>query len=306
MLKVTLRRLEVFVAILDAGSFAAAAQRLEIAQPSVSAHVRALEQAVGGSLFERRPGRAPELTPLGRSIAAHARDMVAEATVLGDCIINSRPAVDRVIFSCQRSLANYALKTHLAEFALGHPEIQLVIRIGKQEEVVSDVRDGSADIGCFLGNEELRGLAAEVVGHQRLLLVCAPHHPLAGKHRVRPAELGRHGFVGPPPLSLFGRALAKLLASTGLHEIEVVAQATEYQFLRELVRAGVGISCSPELSVAEDVASGYLAAIDFAAPELLLEVRQVVAPRRARTRAAEQLERFLAERRHATRMFAAA
>src|SRR5690606_1860791 len=71
MLNVTLRRMEVFVAIVDEGSFAAAADRFGIAQPSVSAHIRALERDVGGEVFARRRGRRPVLTELGRSVLSH-------------------------------------------------------------------------------------------------------------------------------------------------------------------------------------------------------------------------------------------
>lgn len=54
-MNVTLRRLEVFVAVTDTGSFSRAANRLNIAQPSVSAHIRGLEREVGGPVFTRRP-----------------------------------------------------------------------------------------------------------------------------------------------------------------------------------------------------------------------------------------------------------
>ncbi len=57
-MNVTLRRLEVFVAVTDTGSFSRAANRLNIAQPSVSAHIRGLEREVGGAVFDA-PARQP-------------------------------------------------------------------------------------------------------------------------------------------------------------------------------------------------------------------------------------------------------
>jgi len=68
----TLRQLEVLVTIVDRGSFAAAADHFGIAQPSVSAHVRAIERHTGGPVFERTRGRRATLTALGRSVVAHA------------------------------------------------------------------------------------------------------------------------------------------------------------------------------------------------------------------------------------------
>ncbi|WP_156936652.1 LysR family transcriptional regulator [Chelativorans sp. J32] len=294
MLNVTLRRMEVFVAIVDEGSFAAAADRFGIAQPSISAHIRALERMVGGDVFERRRGRKPVLTDLGRSILLHARELLAEADDMRADVVKLRNATGhRVVLSCQRSLANYALKQQITGFALSHPEVQLVVRIGKQEDVIDEVRDGIADVGCFLSNEETRGLRSDVIGFEKLVLVASPTHPLAGRKRIKPREIERYDFVGPPPSSRFGRAVSKLLASAGIGEVKVAAQATEYHFLREFVAAGVGISCSLARSVEADVARGLLTILDFDGPELTFQIRQIASLRRQLSSGADQLMEFL-------------
>jgi DNA-binding transcriptional LysR family regulator len=291
----TLRQLEVLVTIVDRGSFAAAADHFGIAQPSVSAHVRAIERHTGGPVFERTRGRRATLTALGRSVVAHAREMIDTATDLGNDVLSSREtAGERVVFACQRSLANFVLAKPMSAFALARPATHLVVRVGKQEDVVTDVKDGVADVGCYLANDEQRGLASEVIGRQRLILVAASGHPLA-RRRVRPADLARHGFVGPPPTSMFGRAVAKLLAGAGVPGVRTVAQATEYQFLRELVAAGVGVSCSAARSVATDVAQGLLVPLDFAGPELWLDIRLVTARHRRITTPTLDLCQFLRE-----------
>jgi DNA-binding transcriptional LysR family regulator len=81
----------------------------------------------------------------------------------------------------------------------------------------------------------------------------------------------------------------------GIREVKIVAQATEYQFLRELVAAGVGLSCSPEKSVHPDVARGVLVPIDFDGPALLFQIRQITSPQRPLSEAATALTRFLRE-----------
>lgn len=291
---VTLRRLEVFLAIVETGSFAAASDRLEIAQPSVSAHIRAIERDVGGLVFNRRRGGKPVLTEIGRSVLAHAREMIAEARDLRAEVLNLRAAHGRrVVFSCQRSLANFIFKEQITAFARAHSDIQMVIRIGTQEEVMADVRHGLSDVGCYLGNEEVRGLKSKVIGHHRLVLVAAPGHPLAGKPHVKASEVLRYGFVGPPPSSLFGRTVSRLLAGVGISGIKIVAQATEYQFLRELVAAGVGLACSPEKNVEPDLMAGSLVRLDLDAPGLIVDIRQIPSPLNAESEPAVALMDFL-------------
>jgi DNA-binding transcriptional LysR family regulator len=289
----TLRQLEVLVAIVDRGSFAAAADHFGLAQPSISGHVRAIERHTGGAVFERTRGRRAVLTPLGRSVVAHAREMIDTATDLGNDVLSNRTtAGERVVFACQRSLANFLLAKPISAFALARPASHLVVRVGKQEDVVADVREGAADVGCYLSNDERRGLTSEVIGRQRLILVAAPGHPLAGR-RVRPSDLARHAFVGPPPTSMFGRAVAKLLAGAGVPGVRTVAQTTEYQFLRELVAAGIGVSCSAARSVEADVAKGLLVPLDFAGPDLWLDIRIVTAVHRRLAMPALDLCQFL-------------
>jgi DNA-binding transcriptional LysR family regulator len=294
MFNVTLRRMEVLVAVVEEGSFAAAADRFGIAQPSVSAHIMAIEKEIGGQVFIRRRGRKPLLTEIGRSVLQHARELLAEADDMRADVVKIRGETGpQVVLSCQRSLSNYVLRKNITDFALARPDIQLVLRIGKQEDVFSEVRDGVADVGCFLGNEDLRGVRAEVIGRERLVLIAAPNHPLAQRKRIKPKDVARYDFVGPPPSSLFGRGVSKLLASAGISHIKVAAQATEYQFLREFVVAGVGIACSLERSVAADIELGRLAKLDFAGDDLHFDVRQIASLRRPLSKQAADLMDYL-------------
>lgn len=73
----------------------------------------------------------------------------------------------------------------------------------------------------------------------------------------------------------------------------MAAQATEYQFLREFVAAGVGISCSPIRSVEADVARGLLAVLDFDGPELTFQIRQIASLRRLPSPSTTLLMEFL-------------
>ncbi|MHB2263748.1 LysR family transcriptional regulator [Aliihoeflea sp. PC F10.4] len=281
MYNLTLRRMEILVAVVEEGSFAAAADRFGIAQPSVSAHILAIEKEIGGQLFLRRRGRKPTLTEIGLTVLQHARELLAEADDMRADVVKIRSETgQQVILSCQRSLANFVLRKEITDFALSRPDIQLVLRIGKQEDVFNEIRDGIADVGCFLGNEDPRGVRSEVIGREKLVLISAPNHLLARRKRINSEDIARQDFVGPPPSSLFGRGVSRLLAGAGVHHVKIAAQATEYQFLREFVVAGVGIACSLERSVAADIDRGLVTKLDFASDKLYFDIRQIVSMRR--------------------------
>ena len=74
----TFRQLEVFVAVVDEGSFASGAERLAISQPAISNHIRALESQVGCKLLDRRRGTTCDLTIAGRQLYEEATTLLAQ------------------------------------------------------------------------------------------------------------------------------------------------------------------------------------------------------------------------------------
>ena len=290
MIAVTLRRLQIFTAIVDTGSFAGAARRLGIAQPSVSAHVRAIERETGGELFERRSGRQAVLTALGRSFLGHAREMLANAVRLEADLASRNSDADRAVsFACQRSLSNTVLRGALSGFARDHRDIRLSVHIAFQEEVTSAVRMGAADIGCLMSNDEPQGVPSTLIGRQRFIVFCAPDHPLAQAKKVRPAELSKHDFVGPVATSMFGTTQKRLLSWLGVDRVNVVSEATEFSLVRDLCAAGLGLACSLQASVADDIETGRLCLVDIDGPPLYIDVRLLINPQRRHLRAVAAL-----------------
>ena len=238
---ITLRRLEVFVAVAECGGFAPAAKRLDISQPTVSAHMVALEAQTATALLQRNRGRKPTLTQAGTTFLGHARQLLSEAHAMDMDMADHRISARRqVVFACQRTIANVLMPDILAAFAARHIDIELVVRIGTQEDVGTDLRTGVADVGRYLANSDMDGLPSLVVGREALVFVASPNHKLARRSSLMPADLEGQAFVGPPDSSMFGRSIKTLMANIGLHKTPLVSQVTEQQLLRALVVAEIG------------------------------------------------------------------
>lgn len=294
MLLPTFRRLQVFIAVAETGSFAAAARRLGIAQPSVSDHVRALEAEAETKLFERQAGRAALLTQTGETFLAHARGLVADATRLEQGLAKARGDGRLALaVNCQRTVSDPLLRGLLASFARENRDIRLAVRTTYQEEVIASVRGGDSDVGVLLGVAPVHGLPCRLIGRQRCVVYAAPDHPLAGRPRVAPAEVARHEFVGAPAQSHFGRTMAQLLARVGVTPLRIAAEATDFGMSRDFAAAGLGLCCSLEMSLASDIAAGRVAVIDINAPAIFVDIYQVTSPRRMNAHAVERFSIFL-------------
>lgn len=294
MIAFTLRRLQVFVAIVETGSFAAAARRLGIAQPSISAHVMALEKELG-RLFERQSGRQAVLTEVGRNFLGHARELLAQAQKLEADMASQSSVEQNVALACQRSLAHTMMGAALAHFAKDNRGIRLSVRIAFQEEVIAAVRMGAADVGCLLSGGETVGFPSTLIGRMRFVIFALPDHPLTGRKRVPPAEVAQYDFVGPVATSLFGQTQRRLLQGIGVDRMHIVAEGTEFSVVRELGAAGLGLCCSLQASVQPDIDAGRFMLIDVDGPDLFLDIRMLINPQRRAARPVRQLVDYLRE-----------
>lgn len=270
MLQVTPRRLEVFVAVVDHAGFGAAADALNIAQPSVSAHVRALEEKVGTALFERLPGQPPRLTDTGRTLYAYARDTLERAKSVSAQL--GQPDA-RLRFAAQRFVATSLLRKPLETFSARYPHVELIVHSGTFEEVHGLFTSGSVDLAFVLSPGEVPGLHTTAMGRYRLAFIAAPDHPLAGRTRIPPEELARHPFVAAYRSSYFGRTLSTMLHDAGVPPLVVRSQAQEMPMLREMVLAGMGILFGLRRSAEKELATGALVELDVDLDPMYLQLR---------------------------------
>lgn len=124
MFPFTVRQLEVFLAVCEAGSFRRAADRLGISEPGVSKHMQALEHRTGGRLFLRRRGASVRLSAEGRSFRDRAQRFIDSGRALGGA--PDRPPARRLLrFHVGPHLLEDCVRPALPELARAHPELEL-------------------------------------------------------------------------------------------------------------------------------------------------------------------------------------
>ncbi|HEY1109813.1 MAG TPA: LysR family transcriptional regulator, partial [Opitutaceae bacterium] len=146
----SLRELECFTAVAEELSFTRAAQKLNLAQPPLSRHVRALEEKLGAALFQRGPRRVA-LTAAGALFYEETRTILPQLRRAGEA---TRRFAAGETSTLRLGFVSAVLSPELVEalrrFRAKHPQVQLAVQDGSPAELLAGLRRGTLD-GAFVG-----------------------------------------------------------------------------------------------------------------------------------------------------------
>ncbi len=163
-----------FLAVVAAGNFVGAAQRLHVTQSTVSMRIQALESRLGASLFERGRGGA-HLTPAGRRFLRHANTLVRTLEQARHEV--GLPAGFRGSLSLRGRIALWDgfLPQWVARMRATHPDISLHLEVGFEDDIMRGLVQGTVDVGVLYTPENRPGLGIERLFEEKLVLVAT--HP---------------------------------------------------------------------------------------------------------------------------------
>jgi DNA-binding transcriptional LysR family regulator len=258
MISASARRLSVFKAVVEEGGFNRAAMRLDISQPSVGAHVRALEQQAGHTLFERKRGSRPRLTKAGEAVYSMALEVLRRGEEAAQQLDDLRPTQEVMSLAVHREYGQYRLPALLASFARRSPGIRFVTHTGTVEDVVALVRARTVSLGLYPSLGAVAGLDSVVLGREPMALVVSPHHPLARKPSVTIADLAAASFVTGLRSSTYFEMTDRLMKRIGINRRSIAMEVQDFGMVRELARHGAGVACIALCTVQDDLRSGAL------------------------------------------------
>ena len=262
-----IRQLRYIVALAEERSFTRAAMREHIAQPALSQQIQRLERELGLALVERTTRRVT-ITEAGELLVARARRILAELTAAQDELQSLRGfQTGRVTVGAIHTMGPIDLSAALASYHRRHPFVELTVREHSSEELADLLRVDELDLAFLSVTEriESHGLALEQLVSEELVAAVPRDHRLAGRDRIRMAELAGEQFVSYRE----GARLRELLEE-GAHqsgfEPNVKFESNESQRIRALVARGLGVAIIPR---SDAVASGPAVAIaSLTEPEL--------------------------------------
>ncbi|MGL5164886.1 MAG: LysR family transcriptional regulator [Afipia sp.] len=257
----TLDQLKVFLTVVDVGSFAGAARKLNRATSVISYSIANLEAQLGVTLFDRESTRKPQLTEPGRTV-------LAEARTVSDGINGLRAKVKGLLQGLEPEvhlaldvmLPTARIVDALKAFRTKFPTVTLRLHMEALGAVTQLVLDRVATIGVsgpLPGNTGVAGIERISVGNVVLIPVASPDHPLARASRNKPGATRDHVQL----------VLTDRSSLTGTIDFAVISQRTwrlaDLGSKHLLLKEGIGWGNMPMPMVQEDIESGRLVHLDL-------------------------------------------
>lgn len=282
-----LTSMAVFVKAVERGSFAAAAEALDLSAPMVGKHVRQLETTLGVTLLNRST-RRQSLTDVGRHYYERCKIVLAEVDMADAIAQESRVlAQGHLRISASLNYGTHCLAPILADYHARHPRVTLGLELS---DSVVDVIAGGYDAVFRVGPLPDSGLIARPLAPYRMLVCAAPSYLAAHGTPATPQDLAQHQCLGFTHWS--PREVWYFDGPDGREAVPIhgALSANVGQALRMAALGGMGIILQPAVLVADDVQAGRLVPVlpDYAPPTL--PVHLVTAPGRLRT---QKLQSFV-------------
>lgn len=252
-----LRRLGLFIAVVDHGTITAAAHAVHVAQPAVSLAIRELETEVGTALFVRtRQGAV--LTPAGEALVAPARQALRDIALASQAVAAVTGVVaGRLDLVSLPTLAADPLAAMVGRFRQAHPAV--AVRLGAPDgpgELAEAVRSGAAELGITERSVNNAGLEQHHVVDQNLVAI-SPPGTTAEARTISLAALSRLALVVTGRGTSLRTLLEQALADADLTPL-VAVESAQRDALIPLVLAGAGTAVLPETLAASAAGLGAL------------------------------------------------
>ena len=257
-----IKQLKIFRTIVEVGSFTRAGDQLGLSQSAISQQVRTLEESLGVPLLVRA-GRCARPTPAGDVLFQCARQMLDR---LGD--IERRFAEETagragtVRIGAPEPPCGYVLPGALASLRRELPKLDLRVVSGQPAITLARLVDAEIDLALLPLPVESDRLRTVEVGSDELVAVTPPDHPWIGQPRVHAVDFATEPLVLYDRASAITEATLAFLLESGVFP-NVAIEIDQLEGLKDLVRAGVGVSVVPRWAARREIAAGALGAVSI-------------------------------------------
>ena len=267
---IDLMKLQAFLYAAESLSFSVAAKQLHLSQPTISHHIKSLEQELGVELFARS-GSGLKLTDAGRLLMSQASKLLHEANAVEQMMDSLQEKIaGQITIACSTTTGKYILPQVAAHFRQQHPGVKISILACTQERVVPRLMQEEADLGVVSYDACGGELECQEFFQDHIALIVPADHPWAARQHIEPAELLRTPFIMREPTAGTRKVM---LAEFGKHDIklediDIFLEIGNAEAIVKTIEAGFGVSFVSRMAAAWALERGTVVEVPVAGFDL--------------------------------------
>jgi DNA-binding transcriptional LysR family regulator len=266
-----IRQLNAFAKVYERRSFTRAAEDLFVSQPTVSAHICALEQELGVCFFDRL-GRTVLPTKAAKLLYAHCQSIFSSLhQAKSEIALLTQTVSGEMILGGSTIPANYIYPGLVAAFMSRYPDVSVSIVQGNTSDILRRIHQGELSLGIVGARDESSDIVYTSLCDDALSVVASPallkRHPGLSSY----PDIAGLPWIMRQPGSGTRKALVKALEKCGgsINDLRVVCTVDSTESLVRFLRSGQGISVTSLLAAGDCILRRELVALRI--PELRLE-----------------------------------
>ncbi len=256
-------QLKVFVNVVDQKSFSRAGETIHLSQPTVSSHIKELENYFDCQLIDRL-GREALPTKAGELLYLYAKKLL-------DLKSETESAMSGFIGRLRGTLtvggstipAAYILPKFIAPFTIKFPEVTLKLVSGDTADIIRSIQDGKSEVGIVGAKTEDQQIHQEALIEDEMKLIVPDSHPWAGRTDVSCDMIFNEPFLSREKGSGTWKSITKALINAGFNpeKLNIIAQMGSTASVIQGIMNGAGISILSTIAVEDAIQAGKLVAL---------------------------------------------
>lgn len=245
----TIRQLKLFLTIMETGSFTRAAEKLHVAQPSISSQIQQLEDELGERLIFRMRNRKMFLTEAGKVVKKHADHILRQLDTLRMEVasLTQDPAGEMYIGIGGHQLTSMMAPV-LSSFHKKFPRVRVHITNATTPQIIDLLRSNGVDLGIVTLPISDKDLCTQVLFSEEMVVVVRKSDVLAQKAEIGVAEIGRLPLVLYDPKTRTRARLDEFFLREGISPT-VVLELSSVEAMEMMVEVGFGATIIPASAV---------------------------------------------------------
>lgn len=249
----TIRHLQIFVAVADCGKMRAAAERLHISQPSVSQAVRELESYYNIKLFERLSQRI-YITETGKKLLPYARHIIDSFETM-EGFINDTSSGNVIRVGGSVSVRTRLLPPMIKSLENEVPDVDVCVIVDNTAAIEGKIQRSELDIAVVEGIVRSDELVKKDIYDDELVLVVGPEHELFNHPGIKLKELTKHALISRESGSVERNQFEQFLLE---HDIKMKNKwsCSNTETIKKAVLNGEGIAILSRMVIEKEIAAG--------------------------------------------------